>query len=366
MTNRTLRSQLIAAGLFQGRGDVDLAYFCQTLGEGESAVSDALRSFVSEGLLRETKGWICSSDGVQNPEESLRCHCEKEREPSDRSAPLFVRVVEFPSRDPSAVFLVHGMNTLGSWQESLSWKLQLLYGRSIPVFVFKYGRDWTSPLTLSSQEKRVAQLAESIRRAQRDLEAAGRKVVCDLIAHSFGSLLVAKVLDDPQQVDLTFGRLLLTGSIVPVDYGWSKHIASGRVEGVLNHRAGQDAWVRLAPWVFPGVGPSGFSGFIEASHVGDYLSSGFGHSDYFKEANFDAVTREAWTQFLNGHPVTGMNARLVTPREPTFLARHRFWVGRLLLLTIIIMCAVVLVLASVAIRLGFAEAALETLGLLRR
>lgn len=57
----------------------------------------------------------------------------------------------------------------------------------------------------------------------------------DIIAHSFGSLLLVKLLDRPESADFKFGRIVVAGSIVKPDYGWKRHIRSGRVEAVLNH-----------------------------------------------------------------------------------------------------------------------------------
>jgi hypothetical protein len=229
------------------------------------------------------------------------------------------------------------MNTFGDWQQSLAWKTQLLYGYPLPVFVFKFGRDRFSPLTRWSQGTRTHQLAEALEKARGDLSRAGRNNRCDVVAHSFGTLMLARLLKDDEFKALEFGRIILCGSIAPRDTPWSDYVRDGRVEAVLNHRAGHDLWVRLAPWIFPNCSPSGVEGFADEQDVHDLLSPSFSHSDYFTEGNFDGVVRRRWTPFLNGRSLREISSGEDTAaRESSTTARlpGRYWLGRGILLLI--------------------------------
>lgn len=282
------------------------------------------------GLLTQSAGWICAVCNAENFAASEICHeCDLSRSPTFTEIALFFSRAKTPSRDIAALFLVHGMATAGGWQQDLSWTVQLAYGYSVPVFIFKFGWDVLSPLTRRSQRRRTRQLAEAVRRAQHDLRIHGFSERCDVVCHSFGTILIASLLADQAFRDIAVGRIVLTGSIVNRDYDWDRLLAEGRVEAVLNHRAGRDRWVKLAPWFFPNTGPSGVCGF-RTRQVEDFLSAGFRHSDYFSNANFSEVFQTRWAPFLT---------RAATPAERPLAAisahspiAHKYFLGRVLLL----------------------------------
>lgn len=321
-------------------GEVDVDFYASKLKISGADISLGLEALVAEGKLRREPRKQCTACRALNALSGTECWNCDEALPGD--APVvnaFLRDPDPRRRDPAAVFLIHGMNTLGSWQQALAWKVELLYGYSVPVFVFKYGRDLTSPLTKRAQRKRKVQLSAAIRQAQSDLVAAGRSKRCDVIAHSFGTLLFSQLIDDPRCSKLIFGRVILTGSIVPTAFEWGHALADGRIEAVLNHRGGRDCWVMLAPWIFPQVGSSGRLGFDKVAEVQDHVSPMWGHSAFFDAPHFDGVIRAIWTPFLEGASSSGM-ASIYPERQQRWIERklghRRYWLGRTLLCCIIV------------------------------
>lgn len=359
--SQSIAERLLELGAATGRGEVDVDFYAMRLQTDAASVLRGLEELVARGLLAIEDRWQCSECGADMTLTSDLCaDCKTPRSPGGTLVRAFLRPTRPPGRDPAAVFLVHGMNTLGSWQQSFSWKLHLLYGNSIPVFVFKFGRELLSPAARYSQHRRSVQLGIAVREAQTDLIAAGRNNRCDVIAHSFGTLLLSQLLDNAAFADLVFGRVILCGSIVPSRYGWDAHVANGRVEAVLNHRAGKDRWVRAAPWFFPDVGSSGVHGFSNTISVRDHLSVSFRHSDYFAKNNFNAVIRNVWTPFLNREVA---DASLCEDAQHAITGSDsRYWVGRILL--IVIAALVTLLGLELAAVIGRAsKAVLEGIGL---
>lgn len=206
------------------------------------------------------------------------------------------------SRDPRWVVTVHGMNTYGPWQEEFGWQLAQIYGYSLPVAVFKYGRILISPLLLLGQERYAQRLADRLRRISQEMKDGGFGDRPDVVAHSFGTWLFARALD--LAPELCFGRVVLTGSIVPPDFDWGRFLGgdSPRVEAILCHYGGRDSVVPLAQFFIPGSGPSGRRGFNGAGEPGhrlrQWFAPTFGHSSYFADANLRSVMTTVWGPFL--------------------------------------------------------------------
>src|SRR5262249_41317939 len=103
-----------------------------------------------------------------------------------------------------------------------------------------------------------------------------------VIAHSFGSYLVARSLERFPEV--TFERVILCGSIVGRDLPWTRIIHQSRqVQEVLNDYGRLDLWAGVAGWLMSDAGPSGRDGFIDdaAGKVRQRDHREFRHSDYF-------------------------------------------------------------------------------------
>lgn len=335
-----------------GGGLVDVEFWALRLNVSPGVLGEVLAALAAEGGLSVSEGWRCPACSAVSTVGLDPCpDCGRARDSTEVLELLYSRPAVASRRDPAALFLIHGMNTLGAWQESLSWKIQLLYGYSVPVFVFKYGWDLVSPWRVRAQRRRTDQLAAAIRKAQVELAGSGRSERCDVVAHSFGTLLIAALLAEPKHRELVLGKVILTGSIIARDYPWDRILEEGRVEAVLNHRAGKDIWVRLAPWGFPRTGATGFLGFQDAAAVEDLHAPTFTHSDYFTSTHFDQVVQDRWKPFLGTQspaPPKGSGES----QFPTFGMSRRFWVGRLALGVVIILLCWVLLRALVLAGMG--------------
>jgi len=224
------------------------------------------------------------------------------------------------------------MNTYGPWQEEFGWQLTQIYGYSLPVAIFKYGRILISPLLLLGQERYAQRLAHRLRELFREMEDGGFGDRPDVVAHSFGTWLFARALD--LAPELRFGRVVLTGSIVSPDFDWGRFLSgsSPRVEAVLCHYGGRDSVVPLAQFFIPGSGPSGRRGFNSAGGPRQRLRHSFeptfGHSSYFADANLKHVMTKVWGPFLT-LPVDELEAWGDDPKHRTRRAWRRSRLGLL-------------------------------------
>lgn len=194
------------------------------------------------------------------------------------------------------VLALHGMNTKGAWQEEFSWLVATTYGRSVPVFVYKYGIVRPGVFLKWRQRKLRDQLASKLRRLTAGLQDRALGAEPDVLAHSFGSWLIGHALQEYQ--DLKVGRVLLMGAILRPDFSWSELRARGQVESVLNHYGGRDMWARLACYFIPGSGPSGWRGFDAATGVLNREEPDFRHRTFFREEPMQRSYAALWRPFL--------------------------------------------------------------------
>jgi hypothetical protein len=177
---------------------------------------------------------------------------------------------------------LHGINTRGTWQKDLcpfvsekGWKYYPLdYGhfavcKFLLPFTHRYKLEW-------------------FRKAINHINAENPNALPSIIVHSFGSLILARALENYH--DLKFDKVILTGSIIPIDYPWNKKITSGQVSYVRNLFGKADIWSNLAakiPWLKTGnSGAKGFDDILSNSQV-ENIGYAFDHggahaSDVYK------------------------------------------------------------------------------------
>lgn len=190
--------------------------------------------------------------------------------------------------------VVHGMNTRGEWQETLTWLVGRTYRHMVPVATYKYGKIQPGVLFHFRRRQLLQRLAVKMKALEREAVVAQLEGGPDVIAHSFGTWLVAHVL--LRDESLKVGRLILLGSILPPDFPWTRLVERGQVEAILNHGATNDRWVPLAQWVIPGSGPGGTRGFPAPVH--NIPATGLGHSDYFLQRHLRPLFTNVWQPFL--------------------------------------------------------------------
>ena len=123
-----------------------------------------------------------------------------------------------------------------------------------------------------------------------------------IVAHSFGTYVVARYLRDAGDLLIDIDAIILSGSIFRIDYDWNTPLESNRVGEVLNTISVEDEWVRFMPeggLPLAGkdtlFGKGGYLGF-KSRHprLRQIRSSLLGHNNVFK---FDVI-RGQWIPFL--------------------------------------------------------------------
>jgi pimeloyl-ACP methyl ester carboxylesterase len=214
-----------------------------------------------------------------------------------------------PSTLARRVISLHGIRTTGAWQKELT---DVLEEHHLNYSPFDYGH---------------FKLAMFIRPKRRDREIdrfrdwvtkyINSEQPPSVIAHSFGTYIVAKALYKYEELKLD--RLILCGSIIHEDYDWSKIAERGQVRKVLNESGSKDVWSKLVAYLVKDGGPSGIEGFSDKVNglVADIHRSGFRHSDFFYSLHVQAV----WIPFINGQNVTELAkaGKSKRPRNTRFL-----------------------------------------------
>jgi len=199
-------------------------------------------------------------------------------------------------RHPRLLLSIHGIRTLGLWQRLLSEELQqeqyvhqpFTFGY-FPIYRFLLG---------PARRKVVEDFHEWYITQCRAFEPDERRRAVrrpSIVAHSFGSYVVGACLSKYR--DVVFDKLILCGSILPVDFDWGELLGRNQIWRVRNEFGLQDIWARLVRRIVPGTGPSGWRGFAYNSPcVQQERFDYHRHSDYFRRDHF----RQQWKPFLDG------------------------------------------------------------------
>jgi hypothetical protein len=197
------------------------------------------------------------------------------------------------------VITLHGVRTRGKWQKDLDEYL------SDALFISKsLDYDWFGVLPFffeRQREKRVRWFVEEY-----------QKIILkypdtpSIIAHSFGTYIVARAIRAYAPL-IKFDKVIFCGSIVPVDFPWSRVIEEGLANEVLNDYGHLDAWAGKAGLALPDAGPSGRKGFTDLAKgkVIQRHHPEWGHSHYFFDLNY----KKRWIPFLKGENVRDVSLK---------------------------------------------------------
>jgi pimeloyl-ACP methyl ester carboxylesterase len=204
------------------------------------------------------------------------------------------------ARDVGWVIAIHGVRTRGAWQEQLQWLIDREYRVSVPFRNWKYGKITSAALIPSRQRALVHRFVDDVRKAENDLTGvfAGTSVPpADVVAHSFGSWIVAHALQ--AEPELRLGRLVLVGSILRPNWDWETPLGRGQIQAVLNYCGDRDLPVKVTERGIPDSGPSGVHGFTSTDpRVVNVLRPGGRHSPAFEEGVLVPTFEDAWQPFL--------------------------------------------------------------------
>lgn len=188
------------------------------------------------------------------------------------------------------VALIHGIRTAAGWQEKAREALAV-EGKVI-VAPIGYGYQDVIRFLGPWRKKAIAKVQHELR----DLQRLHKDSDLVVMAHSFGTYVVSKILKDAP--DIRIKRLLLCGSIIPVAYRWDSLPHEFTNQSCVNEVGTRDIWPVFARVASFGYGESGSFGF-KTSRVWDRFFD-YGHSDFFTDHHFKTF----WRPFiLNGQVV---------------------------------------------------------------
>jgi putative serine esterase DUF676 len=185
------------------------------------------------------------------------------------------------------VVLVHGINTRASWFGTVKPSLEdagfivasagyELYG--VFRFLLPFER---------LRRRAIARVTTKIRLA-RQLHPHAKMSV---IAHSFGSFVVAQILE--YEFDLKWHRIILCGSVVREDLPLEQYLQRFDAP-IVNEIGTNDFWPALARAITWGYGSVGSYGF-QSPAVTDRWHAGFHHSDFLTQD----FCKQFWIPFLH-------------------------------------------------------------------
>ncbi|MDO8459409.1 MAG: hypothetical protein Q7T07_21100 [Burkholderiaceae bacterium] len=172
------------------------------------------------------------------------------------------------------VILLHGIRTQAIWHSLVKNELSKLTG----VKVIPIGYGWFNafqfwfPFNILRAEPEKILLREF-----RDIKEQYKDANLVVIAHSFSTYLISRILEDHTDIKIT--KLILCGSIIPRNYRWDKVRASATGMAVVNEVGTKDIWPVMATVTSTGYGCSGATGFGTNRVTDRYFN--YGHSDFF-------------------------------------------------------------------------------------
>lgn len=204
-----------------------------------------------------------------------------------------IPVIEF--RRPKIVVTLHGIQTTGKWQKEIT---PYLAKHGLIPYHLDYG--WFDVLRFLlpwTRNRRVRAIREELRELVR-ITGADR---ISVIAHSFGTFQVMEALQR-EHGELKYDRVVLTGSIVPIDYDWENAFDNEQsVMAVRNERADEDWVAWLAGWVSQKLGwltrlKAGNSGGAQFVYTSPRLIDTANSGDHSSTLN--ASKFERWARFI--------------------------------------------------------------------
>lgn len=187
-----------------------------------------------------------------------------------------------PAARKPFVISLHGIRTLGEWQETFSD----VCANTVHAEAFKYGRYGLRKFLLPGNNDLMVtkfyQWMHELRARHSSLDFESYLDRPSVVAHSFGTWIVGNAL--MKHPDLRFKTLILSGSILPRDFDWPRLFARNQVSFVRNEYGERDPWPGVAKFLVPNTGTAGREGFDwYSSAVENVPCEWFGHDDSLLE-----------------------------------------------------------------------------------
>lgn len=189
------------------------------------------------------------------------------------------------------VISIHGIRTHGEWQKTELTKVLNLHNFVHIPLDYGFFRA-TRLLGRKSRRKQIDWFRDEYTNHSRYSEGPP-----SIIAHSFGTYLVARAMEIYEEIK--FDRIILCGSIVNQEYDWSARFNNGQCTAVLNDYGQVDAVASKAKYVMEDAGDSGVKGFKNPDNIPNVVQRThpeWRHSDFFYQLNYE----KNWIPFLEG------------------------------------------------------------------
>jgi hypothetical protein len=172
------------------------------------------------------------------------------------------------------ILVLHGIRDQGEWQEKVRRILEQIPHTKVIGLKYEYLDAIRFWFPFFTRHRRVVELNAQIRQAQ----TLNRGAEISVIAHSFGTYIITKILKADGV--MTLRRLVLCGSIVPRNFDWIR-ISKQVTEEIVNDCGLHDIWPVMAQSLSWGYGASGTFGFGCASFKDRFHK--FGHSGFLTD-----------------------------------------------------------------------------------
>ncbi len=205
------------------------------------------------------------------------------------------------NNETHVVILVHGIRTFGEWQERFN---RLLKERTPSIEVVRYRYGFFPVVSFLIPFLRIADIVR-FRRYLEHQASAWKDARVDIVAHSFGTYIVAKALKRAaKSLEIRIHTVILCGSVVDDSFQWERLTSpDGLVGRVVNYCGLRDSWVLAAAVISPFMGLGGLHGFT--GPTGTRMHNrffAFGHSGFFQGSKHfegpDDFMRQNWIPLI--------------------------------------------------------------------
>lgn len=231
--------------------------------------------------------------GIEDPEERSRAELLL----------LFAEQIGIAPEQKMVIVSIHGIRTHGVWQESLAQKIRSKSSAEVITIGYDYF-DLLRFILPFTRQKPVAKITREIR----TILALHPNSRVSIVAHSFGTYILSKILEN--EPDIKLNRIHLCGSIISTYFRWDK--VKPQINGtILNDVGSKDVWPVMARSLSWGYGHSGTFGF-KTTHVTDRFFD-YGHSDFLTNKHFNKflipfildgeIRKSRWTEQRPNPPI---------------------------------------------------------------
>jgi pimeloyl-ACP methyl ester carboxylesterase len=203
------------------------------------------------------------------------------------------------SYKPRAIMCLHGIRTHAAWQRLAA---EVFADNKIKLRLYNFGRYGLHKFLLKwvndkwpDRFYRYYWSAINDKNLRVDINNIGKRP--SVVAHSFGTYILGYCM--LRRKEVRFDKVILCGSILPVDFPWKTLLERGQINFVRNEYGTKDFWARTVGKFVPKTGPSGSKPFLyNGPRMEQERFEDFKHSDYFEQGHIESN----WMPFFRRSP----------------------------------------------------------------